>query len=136
MHDRTRGDLEQKCRKKGRHSENFAGLRNFAGCEISQQCSPAHLLFFDPLFMVLYKFSLDVILVSLHIFLISLVLSTYISSVKLVTSIIFHSISQSIKLGAKSPLLRLLVIFSPFSFTFLHFLTSQTPLDDDKSRDV
>ena len=47
---------------------------NFAGCEISQHCSPASAIdcFLTRLFVVLYKFSLDVILVHLHIFVISL----------------------------------------------------------------
>ena len=47
---------------------------NFAGCEISQHCSPAPAVdcFLTCLFVVLYKFALDVILVHLHIFVISL----------------------------------------------------------------
>ena len=46
----------------------------FAGCEISQNCSPMPDVdcFLTRLFVVLYKFSLDVILVNLHIFVISL----------------------------------------------------------------
>ena len=43
-------------------------------------------------------------------------------------------ISQSGWHESSSPLL--LVIFSSSCFTFLHFLVSQTPLDDDKSRDA
>ena len=46
----------------------------------------------------------------------------------------YHSINQSGWHEASSPLL--LVIFSSSPFTFLHFLGSQTPLDDDKSRDA
>ena len=47
---------------------------NFASCEISQHCSPAPTVdcFLTRLFMVLYKFALDVILVHWHIFVISL----------------------------------------------------------------
>ena len=48
----------------------------------------------------------------------------------------FQCINQSIKLGTKLPLPRLFCDFLSLSFTFLHFLGSQTPLDDDKSRDV
>ena len=54
----------------------------------------------------------------------------------LVNQSTFDSINQSIKLGTKLPPPGLLVIFSSSSFIFLHFLTSQTPLDDDKSRDA
>ena len=120
---------------------NLAGLQKFTTCEISQHCSPALPVWrlFDPLCLALYKFALDVILVPLHIFVISLILSTYISSVKLVTSINyqpFQSINHSKKLGAKFPLLPLMCDFLSFSFTFLHFLTIQTPLDDDKSSDA
>ena len=47
---------------------------NFAGCEISQHCSPVPAVdcFLTRLFVVLYKIALDVILVHLHIFVISL----------------------------------------------------------------
>ena len=66
-----------------------------------------------------------------------LILSTYISSVLLVIKSTFcHSINQSRKLGTKLPLPLLLVIFSSSPFTFLHFHGSDTPLDDDKSRDA
>ena len=51
------------------------------------------LLLFDPLCLALYKFALDVILVHLYIFVISLYLA-HISSVKLVTSINFQSIND------------------------------------------
>ena len=105
-------------------------------CEISQHCSPASCLLFVPLFFAMYKFSLDVILVPLHIFVISLVLSTYICSVKLVTSINW-AVHQSLnKIGAKisSPLPT--CDFLALSSTFLLFLGSQTPLDDEKSRDA
>ena len=55
--------------------------------------------FLTRLFVVLYKSTLDVILVPLDIFVISLVLSIYISSVKLVTSINL-SVHQSLnKIG-------------------------------------
>ena len=43
---------------------NFRNLQNFVGCEFSQHCSPVLHCLFDPLFVVLYKFTLDVILVS------------------------------------------------------------------------
>ena len=68
---------------------------------------------------------------------ISLVLSIYISSVKLVTSINL-SVHQSLnKIGRQvsSPPAGF-VIFLSFSFIFFHFITIQTLLDDDKSRDA
>ena len=104
---------------------------NFAGCEFLQHCSlhSCCRLLFDPLFMVLYKFSLDVILIPLHIFVISLILSTYISSVLLVTSI-YLSAHQSIeKIGheASSPSAAT-VIFSPFSSFSCIFLVAKHPL--------
>ena len=144
MHDQTRGDFEQKCRREGRHSGNLAGLRTFATCKFRRlrnfatllPCTPVVDCFLTRFFVVLYKSTLYVILVPLYTFVISLVLTIYISWVKLVTSINFQSINHSIKLGAKFPLLRLLCDFLSFSFTFLHFLTIQTPLDDDKSRDA
>ena len=47
---------------------------NFAGCEILQHCSPVPAVdcFLTRLFVVLYKFALDVILVHLYIVVISL----------------------------------------------------------------
>ena len=107
----------------------FCTLRNFATL-LPIDC------FLTRLFVVLYKFSLDVILVYYHIFVISLLLSTYISSVLLLNQSILQSINQSIKFSTKLPLPRLVCDFLSLSFTFLHFLTSQTPLDDDKSRDA
>ena len=79
--------------------------------------------------MVLYKFALDVILVHLNIFVISLTLSTYISSVMLVTSINFHSINQIKKIGHKdsSPSTGF-VIFSPSSSFSCIFLVDKQPL--------
>ena len=144
MHDRTRGDLEQKCRREGRHSGNLVGLRKFATCKFRRlrnfatllPCIPVVDCFLICLFVVLYKSTLDVILVPLDIFVISLVLSIYISSVQLVTSINFQSINKSIKLGTKFHVPWLLCDFLSLSFTFFHFLISQTPLDDDKSRGV
>ena len=61
----------------------FHRLQIFAGYEFSQHCSPALAVdyFLTRLFMVLYKSTLDVILVPLYTFVISLVLSTYISLV-------------------------------------------------------
>ena len=52
----------------------FSKPTNFAGCEISQHCSPAPTIdcFLTRLFVVLYNFVLNVILVHLHIFVISL----------------------------------------------------------------
>ena len=135
MHDRTRGDLEQKCRREGRHSGNLAGLRTFATCKFRRlrnfatllPCTPIVDCFLTRFFVVLYKSTLYVILVPLY---------TFVQIYTFVTSINFQSINHSIKLGAKFPLLRLLCDFLSFSFTFLHFLTIQTPLDDDKSRDA
>ena len=82
--------------KRRRVSENIARLRNFATL-LPIDC------FLTRLFVVLYKFALDVILVPLHTFIISLVLSTYISPVLLVNQSIFQSINQSIKNEASSP---------------------------------
>ena len=64
---------------------------NFAGCEILQHCSPAPAVhcFLTHLFVVLYKSTLDVILVPLYTFVVSLVLSTYISSVLFVNQSTF-----------------------------------------------
>ena len=77
----------------------FHRLRNFATLlPVPVDC------FLTLLFVVLYKFTLDVILVPLYTFIISLVLSTYISSVLLVNQ--RHSVHQSIKRGgheASSP---------------------------------
>ena len=55
-------------------SGNFAGLQNFATCEISQHSSPVPAVdfFLTHLFVVLYKFALHVILVHYHTFVISL----------------------------------------------------------------
>ena len=79
--------------------------------------------------LALCKFSLDVILVPLYIVVISLLLSTYICSVRLVISINL-SVHQSIKkIGheASSPLAGF-VIFSPSpSFSFI-FLVAKHPL--------
>ena len=86
MHDQIRGDLEQKLPKRNKAVEILQGCKN---SQLAVGCFLTHL------FVVLYKFSLDVILVHLHIFVISLTLSSYISSVKLVTSINF-SLHQSV----------------------------------------
>ena len=88
--------------KNRRAMEIFQGCKklqpaNFAGCEISQHCSPAPAVdcFLTRLFVVLYKSTLDVILVPLYTFVISLVLSTYISSVLFVNqSMLTPSINQ------------------------------------------
>ena len=63
--------------KRSSQPAKFSTLRNFATL-LPVDCFLTHL------FVVLYKFSLDVIFVYLHIFVISLLLSTYISSVLLV----------------------------------------------------
>ena len=115
--------------KRSSQLAKFRTLRNFATL-LPVDC------FLTRLFGVLYKFSLDVSLVYLHIFLISLLLSTYIISVLLVNQSILQTINQSIKFGTKLPLPQLVCDFLSLSFTFFHFLTSQTPLDDDKSRDA
>ena len=115
---------------------NFSNLRNFAGCEISQHYSPASRLLFDPLFLALYKYALYVILVPAYIFVISLVLSTYISSVKLVTSIklaVHQSLNKNWR-QISSP--SAVCDFLALSSTFLPFLGSQTHLDDEKSSDA
>ena len=85
--------------------------------------------------MVLYKYTLDVILVYLDIFVISLVVSTYISSFKLVASVNLLVYQSLNKLGAKFPL-PLVCDFLSFLLHFLALSHIQTPLDDDKSRDV
>ena len=115
--------------KRSSQLAKFRNIRNFATL-LPVDC------FLTRLFVVLYKLSLDVILVYLHIFVIYLLLSTYISSVLLVNQSILQSINQSIKFGTELPLPRLVCDFLSLSFTFLHFLTSQTPLDDEKSRDA
>ena len=114
----------------------FRRLRNFAGCEILQHCSPVHLLLFDLPFLWFYTSLPSCNLCSLAHFCNFPLLSTYISPVLLVIKSTFHSINQSRKFGTKLPLPLLLVICSSSPFTFLHFLGSQSPLDDEKSRDV
>ena len=76
--------------------ENLQGCKklqpaNLAGCEISQHCSLAPVVdcFLTRLFVVLYKSTLVVILVPLYTFVISLVLSTYISSILFVNQSTF-----------------------------------------------
>ena len=84
--------------------------------------------------MVLHKFSLDVILVHFAHFC-NFLSTEHLYKLSLACkSINFHSINQSIKLGTKLPLL--VSDFLSLSLMFLHFLGSQTPLDDDKSRDA
>ena len=103
----------------------------FSGCKISQHCFPAHCIdcFLTRLFMVLYKFSLDVIFVHLHTFVISLVLSIYISSMLLVNQSTFDSINQSRKLSTKLPLpLLVFVIFSPSPSFSCIFSLAKHPL--------
>ena len=102
MHDDFRRDFEQKCRREGRIYGNLAVFRNFTTL---LPCTPVVNCFLTCFLWFFYKSTLDVILVPLYIFVISLVLSTYISSVKLVTSINFKSINHSIKLGSNFPLL-------------------------------
>ena len=83
----------------------------------------------DPLFVVLYQSTLDVILVPLHMFVISLVPSTYISSVLLVTSINL-SVNQSlnkIRRQVSSPPAAT-VTFSPFPLFSCIFLVAKHPL--------
>ena len=95
----------------------ICNLRIFAISQVAKFRNTAPLLVlivFDLIFVALYKSTLDVNLVPLYIFVISLVLSTYISSVKLVTSINFQSINHSIKRARIFPLLPLCVIFLPF----------------------
>ena len=89
-----------------------AKFRNTAPLHCQFDC------FLTRFFLPLYKSAFDLNLVPLHIFVISLVLSTYISSIKLVTSINFQSINHSIKLAPK------FLSSDCVSFTrpFLHFL--------------
>ena len=127
-------------------SGNFAGLQKFATCKFRrlpifatcEHCSPVCLLTsFLPTFWWFYTSFPSCNFGFLAHFCNFLILRTYISSVLLVIkSTFWHSINQSRKFGTKLPLPLLLVIFSSSPFTFLHFLGSQTPLDDDKSRDA
>ena len=87
---------------------SVAKIRNLQISQVAKfrNTAPLHYqfdCFLTRFFLALYKSSLDVNLFPLHIFVISLVLSTYISSVKLVTSINFQSINHSIKLAPNFP---------------------------------
>ena len=119
---------------------NFCNLRNFAGYQFSQPANTAHLclcacwLLFDPPFWWFYTSLPSCKFGSFKHCCNFLILSTYISSAMLVIKSTFHAINESGWHEASSPLL--LVIFSSSPFTFLHFLGSQTPLDDEKSRDA
>ena len=107
---------------------NFAGLQNFATCEISQvanfrnlrtllTCVPTD-CFLTRLLVVLYKFSL-MYFWFFYTLLYFLILSTYISSVLLVIKLTF-SLHQSIKEiwhEASSP-----SVVGDFLFFSLHFL--------------
>ena len=88
---------------------------------------------FDPLIGGFIQVCPYVILVLYNTFVISLFLSLYKLS-HACNQINFLSFNQSVRHEASSSLL--LVIFSSSPFTFLHYLGSQTPLDDDKSRDA
>ena len=115
---------------------------NFAGCEISQptKLQPANTAHLTSFLSTCWWFYTSLPLCnfgSLTHICNFLILSTYISSVLLVIkSNFWHNINQSRKLGTKLPFPLLVVIFSSSPFTFLHFLGSQKPLDDDKSRDA
>ena len=136
---------------------NFAGCEiwqpaNFAGCEIFQlakfrrlpifatceHCSPMPrlclLTAFYPPFWWFYTSLPSCKFGSFKHYCNFLILSTYISSAMLVIKSTYHSINHS---GwNEASCLLLLVIFSSSPFTFLHFLGSQTLLNDDKSRDA
>ena len=113
---------------KRERTPNFHRLRNFK----FRNTAPLHLMLtaFSPAFcLALYKFSLDLILVPLYIVVISLLLSTYISSVRLVTSINL-SVHQSIKKirhEASSPSAGF-VIFCPSPSFSCIFLVAKHPL--------
>ena len=100
-------DIWSKNAEEKEENVEFGSVTKIRNLQISQvanfrNTAPLHCqfdCFLTLFFLALYKFSLDVNLVPLHIFVISLVLSTYISSVKLVTSINFQSINHSIKLA-------------------------------------
>ena len=76
-------------------------------------------------FCIFSNFTLDVILMSSYVYVISFVIEQYISSVKLVAN---ESIWTKTRL--------LVPVFPHFFFSpiFFHFLAIQTRLDDDKSR--
>ena len=111
-----------------------AKIRNLQILQLAKfhNTAPLHLLLtaFLPSFcLALYKFTLDVILVHLYIVVISLLLSTYISSVRLIISI-NPSAHQSIKkIGheASSPSAGF-VIFSPSASFSCIFLVAKHPL--------
>ena len=121
----------------------FGNLRNFASCQFSQPVNTAHyspvphlclLTAFLPTFLVvLYKFAL----MCFWFFntLLQFPFTENLNKLSHACNQINFSLNQSIRL-ARSFLPLLLVIFSSSPFTFLHFLGSQTPLDDDKSRDA
>ena len=75
--------------EKKRSVEILQGFESSQPANFVTLLSPAVDCFLTCLFVVLYKFTLDVILVPLHTFVISLVLSTYISSVLLVNQSTF-----------------------------------------------
>ena len=117
----------------------ICSLRIFAGCEISQHCSCACCtccLLFDPHFCGFIQVFPSCNFGSLAHFCNFLILSTYISSVLLVIkSTISPSINQG-KLWHEASFPLMVCDFLFLSFIFLHFLGSQTPLDDDKLRDA
>ena len=111
-----------------------AKIRNLQISQVAKfhNNAPLHLLLtvFSPAFcLALYKFTLDVILVPLYIVVISLLLSTYISSVRLGISINL-SVHQSIKkIGheASSPSASFMILCPSPSF-YCIFLVAKHPL--------
>ena len=148
MHDQIRGNSKEIYRRREEQSIEILGVAKFGNLQILQVanfCNLRTLLtcvslvpvdcFFTHLFGGFKGVFPYVNLVLLNIIIISYSEHLYKLSHACNQIILFiQSISQSGWHESSSSLL--LVIFSSSCFTFLHFLVSQTPLDDDISRDA
>ena len=118
----------KQCKAISRTVRKFAQLENSRSEQKFYTCANFFCFPFRPRttpFCIFSNFTLDLILMSSYVYVISFVTEHYISSVKLVAN-------QSIWTET-----RLLVLVFPlffFSPIFFHFLAIQTRLDDDKSR--
>ena len=112
----------KQCREILRTVRNFAQRENFTHARISYA---SHFRPRTTPFCIFSNFTLDVILMSSYVYVISFVTEHYISSVKLVAN---ESIWTETRL--------LVPVFTLFFFSpiFFHFLAIQTRLDDDKSK--
>ena len=104
----------------------FRRLRNFATCSASIALLPFHHLFY---FFLNFHFC---IVGSLDIFVISLDSEHYIS----LSQALYKETTLCNKIGAKVSSFPTFLLLSDFSLLFLHFLTVQTLLEDDNSRDA